>query len=373
MDRRLFICAGAGALAASAAPSWGSIRARHPLRILILGGTHFIGVHFTERALERGHVVTLFNRGLTHPELFPQLEKLQGDRDGKLDALNNRTWDAVIDDSGFIPRHVRLSAELLAPNVRQYLYISSVSAYASFAKPNQEDSPLGQLADEGIETLDNGAYGPLKALCEKAVRSALPGRATVLRPGYIVGPRDSTDRFTYWPARACGGGEMLAPGTARDPIQFIDVRDLARFAIDALERNVTGTFNVVAPPGQFTMGELVRACVECANSLVQPAPRTNPTWVSAQFLETHDSAVSTDMPIWTPDDGDDAGFSQTSVARALQAGLEITPIKKTVRDTLVWHLARPETERLQLKAGITPAREQEILAAWHATAAKRSG
>ena len=206
MHRRLFICAAASALTAATTQSVGSAKATRPLRILILGGTQFIGIHFTERALERGHVVTLFNRGRTHAELFPQLEKLQGDRDGQLDALKGRYWDAVIDDSGYVPRHVRLSAELLAPKVRQYLYVSSVSAYGSFAAPNSEDSPLGTLSDPSIEKVDANTYGALKALSERAAEAALPGRVTVLRPGYIVGPNDVTDRFTYWPARAARGG-----------------------------------------------------------------------------------------------------------------------------------------------------------------------
>jgi 2'-hydroxyisoflavone reductase len=372
MHRRRFICAATSVLAAASGESWGSPPAARPLRILILGGTKFIGVHFTERAMARGHVVTLFNRGRTNTDLFPQLEKLQGDRDAQLDALKGRRWDAVIDDSGYVPRHVRLSAELLAPKVRQYLYISSISAYASFATPNQEDSPLATLADQSAEQVTNETYGPLKALCEGAAKAALPGRVTILRPGYIVGPNDSTDRFTYWPARAARGGEMLAPGSAGDRIQFIDVRDLARFAIDALERNVTGTFNVVAPPGRFTMGSLISASIDSAVVLTHPSPPPTATWVAADYLESRDPSFPADVPIWSSGRGDSAGFAQTSAVRALKAGLSITPIETTVRDTLVWHLARPESERVTLKAGLAPAREQEILVAWHEAGATHS-
>jgi 2'-hydroxyisoflavone reductase len=371
MNRRRFIAAASGAVAVAAADRLASAKETRPLRILILGGTQFVGVHMTECALQRGHVVTLFNRGRTHPELFPQLEKLQGDRDGQLGALEGRSWDAVIDDSGYVPRHVRLSAELLAANVRQYLYISSVSAYASFATPNNEGSALGKLADESVEKIDGDTYGPLKALCEKVVETALPGRATVLRPGYIVGPNDNTDRFTYWPARAARGGEMLAPGASADPIQFIDARDLARFAIIALERHVTGTFNVVAPPDQFSMGKLIAASVESANSLAHPLPPPRPTWVAAEFLESH--YPQADIPIWVPSHGDEAAFAHTSAARSLKAGLSITAIRKTVSDTLAWQLARPEGERAHLKAGLTPELESEILAAWHAAAVKPPG
>jgi 2'-hydroxyisoflavone reductase len=189
----------------------------------------------------------------------------------------------------------------------------------------------------------------------------------------VVGPQDYTDRFTYWPARAVRGGEMLAPGTPHDRIQFIDARDLARFAIDALERNLMGTFNLVAPPGKFTMGDLIVASVDSAKSLAHPTPPPSPTWVAGDFLEKNDPMFETDLPIWSPAHGDSAGFAETSAARALKAGLHITSIRDTVRDTLVWHLARPETERVQLKAGMPPAREQEVLAAWHTQAATRPG
>jgi nucleoside-diphosphate-sugar epimerase len=374
MDRRLFISAGSGALIAAA---YGSARgaepATRPLRILILGGTAFLGIHMTQLALARGHTVTLFNRGRTNRELFPQVEKLHGDRDGKLDALKGRTWDAVVDDSGYVPRHVRLSAELLGPSIRQYLYVSSISAYASFKQPDEERSPLGRLSDESIEKVDENTYGPLKALCEKAAETALPGRVTIVRPGYIVGPNDPTDRFTYWPARAARGGEMLVPGKPSDRIQFIDVRDVARFNIDVLEQRVLGTFNLVSPPGRFTMGELINACIAGANDVVHPRPVPTAAWIPVKFLKAHDPAFPDDIPIWAPASGDTAAFAETSATRALRAGMHITPIERTVRDTLVWHLARPQSEQLQLKAGLTAAREQEILAAWNrSTAGQRA-
>lgn len=365
MNRRFFISAASGSLVAAAHTSWSAEHARRPLRILILGGTQFLGVHITERAVARGHTVTLFNRGHTHAELFPQLEKLQGDRDGKLDALKGRSWDVVIDDSGYVPRHVRLSAELLAPVVHDYIYVSSVSAYASFAKPNDEDSALGKLSDESIEKVDGETYGPLKALCEKSVLAALPGRAAIVRPGYVVGPNDHTDRFTYWPARAARGGEMLVPGTPRDHIQFIDVRDLARFTIDIAERSVHGTFNLVTPPGKYTMGHLIRASLASAQALAHPSPPPRATWVTAEFLQKHDPSLDADIPIWSPQSGDSAGFAEISDARALRAGLRITPLEETVRDTLAWHLSRPQAERDKLRAGLAPAREEELLAAWH--------
>jgi 2'-hydroxyisoflavone reductase len=369
MRRRQFIHAAAATAATLSAGGTRALRGATGLRLLILGGTQFIGVHMTQLALERGYRVTLFNRGRTHPGLFPQVEKLRGDRNGELDALKGRSWDAVIDDSGFVPRHVRLSAELLAPHVQRYVYISSISAYASFAKPIDEDSPLGTLADESTEKVTETTYGPLKALCEKAVEVAMPHRAIVLRPGFVVGPHDPTDRFTYWPARAARGGEMLAPGDPMQKIQFIDARDLARFTLDALERDLTGTFNLVCPPGRFTMGELIASSIGAAERLAKPSPPPSAVWVSLEFLE-HEKAGD-DFPIWLPPTGDTAAFADVSASRALHAGLRITPIGKTVRDTLAWYLGRPRSERDPLQAGPTPEREKQLLAAWRASGAAR--
>ncbi len=369
MKRRQFI--GSTAAAALCAAAVRMPRAATGLRLLVLGGTQFIGVHMTQLALRRGYQVTLFNRGKTNPGLFPQVEKLRGDRNGELDALKGRSWDAVIDDSGYFPRHVRLSAELLAPHVQRYVYISSISAYASFAKPNDESSPLGTIADESTETLTGGSYGPLKALCEKAVDVAMPHRNIVLRPGYVVGPDDPTDRFTYWPARAARGGEMLVPGSPTQPIQFIDARDLARFTLDAIERDLTGTFNMVSPPGRFTMGELITASIRSANALAKPKQAPSAAWVSVEFLQRQKADLEA-FPIWAPPIGDTAAFADVSATRALDAGLRITPIATTVRETLAWYLRQPQSERTHLKAGLTPQRESELLAAWTATREKTS-
>jgi 2'-hydroxyisoflavone reductase len=371
MNRREFVYAmSAAALAASQELSAkDNSQASKPLKILVLGGTQFIGVHMVELATQRGHTVTLFNRGKTNTDLFPQLEHLKGDRDAQLDSLKGRKWDAVIDDSGYYPRHVKLSAELLAPNVQRYLFISSIAAYASFAKPNTEDSALGKLADETTETLDGGAYGPLKALCEKAAETAMPGRVTVVRPGVIVGPRDPTDRFTYWPARAARGGDMVCPGTPKDRIQFIDSRDLAALVISLIEKQTVGIFNAVSPPGMFTMGDLVQASIAAANTQAKPAAAPRAVWVPAQFLGKEKVQPWSDMPIWVPEIGDYAGTPETSVAKAVKAGLTIRPMQTTVNDTLAWHLQRPEAERAKLKAGLTPEREQALLASWQAASA----
>jgi 2'-hydroxyisoflavone reductase len=343
-----------------------------PLKILVLGGTKFLGVHIVERALAHGHTVTLFNRGKTNTDLFPQLEHLKGDRDAQLDSLKGGHWDAVIDDSGYVPRHVKLSAELLAPSVKQYVFISTISVYASFAQANSEDSPLGKIADETTEKVDGGAYGPLKALCEKAAETAMPGRVTVVRPGLIVGPWDPTDRFTYWPARAARGGDMACPSTPKDRIQFIDSRDLAAFVIGLVESKTMGIFNATSPPGKFSMGELVQASITAANAQVKPTPPPRPVWMSAEFLKNEKVAPWSDMPVWIPESGEFAGFAEANVSKALAAGMTIRPVQPTVNDTLAWHLKRPEAERAKLQAGLTPEREQELLKAW-ATQSAGSG
>jgi 2'-hydroxyisoflavone reductase len=272
----------------------------------------------------------------------------------------------VIDTSGYVPRHVRLSAELLRPQVPHYVFISTVSVYASFAVANDETSPVGKLEDETVEKVDGDTYGPLKALCEQAVLRALPGRATVIRPGLIVGPDDNTDRFTYWPARAARGGEFIAPGAPTDPFQIIDARDLAAFTIGALEKNVTGTFNLVSNVNEFKFGELTAACISAANQLAKPADPPRATFLPADFLEAQKVEPWSEMPVWLPAKGDEAAFAGTSNKAARAQGLKLTPLKKTVNDTLAWHLARPAEEREKLKAGIAPEKEAAVLATWKA-------
>jgi 2'-hydroxyisoflavone reductase len=371
INRREFISATALTAATAATPAWPAAREKRPLKILILGGTRFIGVAMTELALARGHTITFFNRGKTNTDRFPDIERIKGDRNGEIDGLKDRKWDAVIDNSGYVPRHVRLSADLLAPNVQQYLFISSISVYPTFSQPRTETSAVGTLKDETVEKVDNDTYGPLKALCEKAAEAALPGRVTVLRPGLIVGPDDSTDRFTYWPARAARGGDLLAPGKPSDAIQVIDSRDLAMFALDTLEQRIVGTFNLVSPPGKFTMGSVVDESIRAAKSQAKPSPPPRAIWATADFLARQKVEGWADMPVWLDAKGDDAAFAETSADRALKAGLKITPLRKTVRDTLAWHLTRPEAERAKLKAGITPEREQEVLAAWKTESASK--
>jgi 2'-hydroxyisoflavone reductase len=361
VDRRKFLAAASLAAAATAGPRWAISQRRKPLSILILGGTRFIGVEMTELALKRGHKITFFNRGKTNADLFPDIERIKGDRNGEIDGLKGRKWDAVIDNSGYFPRAVKLTAELLAPSISQYLFVSSISVYPDFKAPRDETSAVGKLKDESIEKVDNDTYGPLKALSEKAAEAAMPGRVTVIRPGLIVGPHDSTDRFTYWPARAARGGEMLAPGKPTDGIQIIDGRDLAAFVLDALENKVIGTYNLVSPPGMFTIGDVVNESIRAANALAKPTPPPTATWAPAPFLEAQKVQGWSDMPVWLDAKGDEAAFASTSAARAMKAGLKITPMRKTCHDTLAWHLTRPAAERDKLKAGIAPEREKQVL------------
>lgn len=333
-----------------------------PRRLLILGGTSFLGPAITELALAAGWRVTHFNRGKHMPGGMPGVEQLLGDRNGELDALRGREWEAVVDTSGFVPRHVRLSAGLLAPATRQYVFISTISVYASLAQPADESSPVGRLADETVEEVTGETYGPLKALCEQAAERAMPGRVTTLRPGLIVGPRDPTDRFTYWPVRAARGGEFIAPGTPDDPIQVIDVRDLAALTLGVIDRGLFATMNAVSPPRMFTIGRLVDACVSVA------ANGAKPVWIPADFLAAQNVAPWSDMPAWIPPTGDAAAGGLVPVDRALAAGLSIRPLEQTVRDTLAWHATRPAEQREKLKAGLGAEREAAVLAAWKARA-----
>ena len=251
----------AAGLAASAALPVARAADATPKTLLILGGTGFIGPPLTREAQQRGWKVTHFNRGKTAADGVAGVETLLGDRKGQLDALRGRKWDALVDDTGYIPKYVKMSAELLAPEVGYCLFISSISAYASFEKPNDERSATGTLTDTQTEEVTEDSYGPMKALCEQYSTTAFKDRCSIVRPGYIVGPGDRSDRFTYWPVRASRGGEMLAPGTPQDPIQVIDVRDLAAWMMKLVEARANGYFNAVSAPRAFTMGGLVTASI----------------------------------------------------------------------------------------------------------------
>jgi 2'-hydroxyisoflavone reductase len=362
MTRRALLQSSLGGLAAAAAGSAAPHRAAEPKpgpkRILLLGGTSFLGPALVEAARARGHAVTLFNRGKTRPELFPDVEKLRGDRDGKLDALRGRSWDAVVDTSGYVPRIVKLSAELLAPKVGRYLFVSSISVYPEDVKAGADESaPVQGLADPKTEDVRK-SYGALKAACERAAEAAMPGRVAVVRPGLIVGPEDPTDRFTYWPVRLDRGGEVLAPGDGSDPAQIIDVRDLAAWMIALAERGAAGAFNAVGPAGRLTMREMLERSREAIG------PRASLVWVPASFLAERHVSPWSDMPAWVP--AAESGFASLSNARAVAAGLRFRPVADTAKDTLSWWKAQPPERRAKPRAGLSEEREREVLAAWKA-------
>ncbi|NLG72915.1 MAG: SDR family oxidoreductase [Chloroflexi bacterium] len=327
------------------------------MKILILGGTVFAGRAMVEAALQRGHEVTLFNRGRSNPDLFPGVERITGDRKEDLHLLEGRQWDAVIDTSGYVPRVVRQAAELLAPNAGHYTFISSLSVYADTSQAGiDESAPVGQLKED-TESVTEETYGPLKALCEQAVLEAFPGRSVVLRPGLIVGPYDSTDRFTYWPVRAAQGGEVLAPGRPQRTVQFIDVRDLAEWTMRLIEAGASGVFNVDGPPGEVSMEKLLETCKAVSGSDAQFV------WVSDEFLLEQQVGEWIEMPLWIPEsDRDYSGFFLFDVSRAISAGLTFRPLDDTVRATLEWARTRPET--YEWRAGLRREREQELLKAW---------
>ena len=327
----------------------------------MLGGTGFLGPATVEAALVRGHQLTLFNRGRTRPGLFPDLEKLTGDRDPRkgegLKALAGRQWDAVIDNSGYYPRMVGASAKLLARAVKQYVFISSISAYAEDSEEGADETArLATIADPTIEQMgpDFAYFGALKALCERAAAEAMPGHVTVVRPGYIVGPDDPSGRFTYWPVRVDRGGEILAPGEPADPIQFIDVRDLGAWLVKVVEDGTTGVFNATGPEKRLGMGELLAACQRAT------ATKGALTWVSADFLDKQ----KIELPIWAAYWGKTRGSHTRRVARALHAGLRFRQYDATVKDTLAWYKTQGPDGRVKL-AGPTPEQEAALLAAWH--------
>lgn len=323
--------------------------------LLVIGGTVFLGRTIVEAALARGHTVTLFNRGQHNPELFPGIEKLHGDRRDSLTLLRDRRWDAVIDPSGYVPRVVRASAELLGGAVEHYTFISSVSVYADEATPNQDESArVATIPDETVETIDERTYGALKALCEQAAERAMPGRVLSVRAGLIVGPHDPTDRFTYWPHRIAQGGEVLVPDGPACRTQFIDVRDLAEWILRMAEARRAGVYNVTGPAEPVTLGELFSTCKAESGS------DATFTWASEDFLLAQGVQPWVELPVWVPEK--EAGVMRVSIARALAAGLTFRPLAETVRATLDWDAARPPHD---WRAGIKPEREREVLQALH--------
>jgi 2'-hydroxyisoflavone reductase len=340
-----------------------------PMRILILGGTGFTGPFQVKYALERGHKVTVFNRGKTKPGELPEgVEQLIGDRNGQLDALKGKKWDVVIDNPTSVPVWVRDAAQILKGNVDRYVFISTISVYAEHSAPGkQEDAPLAKYDGEDAmkETRDTliasqfKLYGPLKALSEAEAEKWFPGKTLVIRPGLIVGPGDQTDRFTYWPVRIDRGGEVLAPGQASDPVQFIDARDLAEWTIRMVENGETGIYNATGPTKPLGVGEMLDGIKGALKSDAKF------TWADANFLEAQKVEPWSDMPVWIPPTGEMGGMGRTSIAKALAKGLTFRPLDVTARETLAWFKTQPADRQATLKAGLKPEREKEVLEAWH--------
>ena len=353
-----------GALVATRASAQDAKPASKPLSILILGGTGFLGPATVEAAKARGHTLTLFNRGKRNPKLFPEIEQVRGDRDPDKDegvkALADRKWDVVFDNSGYFPRHVKASAELLSPNIGQYVFISSISAYAkNDVEGADETAELATMEDPTIE--DFGPqfqhYGPLKVLCEKAAEAACPGRATIVRPGYIVGPGDTSGRFAYWPVRFDEGGEVLVPVDPGDPIQVIDVRDLGEWLVHLAENRTFGTFNACGPAEKLSWGKVIEAC-KAASS----ADKVSARWATQAALAPH-LKEQDGFPIWIAPAGESKGFHTWSNARAVKAGLHFRSIDATAKDTLAWFKEQPEDKRARIRGGVPREREAELLAA----------
>jgi 2'-hydroxyisoflavone reductase len=327
-------------------------------KLLIIGGTRFLGYYVAEDALERGHEVTLFNRGQSAPEAFPQAEHIRGDRDANIELLAGRQWDAVVDTSGYFPRIVGKSAQLLAGSVPHYTFVSSISAYGSpLAAGADEDAPLQTLEDPTVEEVRGDTYGGLKALCEQVVQQAYPDGALIVRPTLIVGPRDFTDRFRYWVRRIAQGGEVLAPATPGRPVQLIDVRDLASWIVSMAESHTTGVFNGAGPAQPLTMGGFLDTARNALNS------DATFTWVGEQFLLEREVAPWSELPVWVPEEL--LPLHLTRNDRALAAGLKIRPLEDTVRATHEWMQANPD--KSQPQGTLTPEREAELLREWHAS------
>src|SRR5436309_2437523 len=336
-----------------------------PLRILILGGTGFTGPYQVRYALSRGHKVTTFNRGKTHPgELPMEVEQLIGDRNGQLEALKNRQWDVAIDNPTTLPGWVRDAAQILKGNVERYVFISTISVYADTGQGVDETAPLAKYDGpdpyketiEAVKASGYKTYGPLKVLSEKEAEKWFPGKTLIIRPGLIVGPRDETDRFTYWPVRIDRGGEVLTPGKPSDPVQFIDARDLAEWTIRMAGNRETGIYNATGPAKPLEIGQMLNEIKHALHS------SATVTWLPAHFLQQPQAEAWSDIPVWA---ATELGLARTKIDRALAKGLTFRPLAETSRDTLGWFKSLPQERQSKLRAGLTPEREAEVLAAWH--------
>ncbi|MGB1286684.1 MAG: NAD-dependent epimerase/dehydratase family protein [Aggregatilineales bacterium] len=326
--------------------------------ILVIGGSQFVGKAQIETLLAAGHSVTMFNRGKSHPDAFPDVERVTGDRDGDLSNLPDKTWDAVIDTCGYIPRIVRLSAEYLKDRVKQYVFVSTISVYEDGLAPNfDEDAPLKTLEDESVEEVTGETYGGLKVLCENVVQELYPDTYLISRPGLIVGPYDPINRLPYWVTRIAQGGRVLAPGKSENPLQLIDARDIADWTLKQVEAGNTGIYNMTGPDANLTLGTLFETIKTVSGSDAEFV------WADDAFLQSQELVPFQDLPYWLPEPTNQTLFS-VGIQRGIDTGLTFRSLETTIQDTLDW-LKLPETEQPG-RAGISRERESDALAAFDA-------
>jgi len=341
-------------------PETGDVQPQ-PLRILILGGTGFIGPYQVQYALDRKHSVTLFNRGKTNSTLFPKVPRLIGDRnlpDGH-DALRKGSWDVVIDNPTANPTWVRGAGEALKGRVGHYMFVSTISVFSDNSKPLDENGPLNAPSD--IDAPFNAqTYGRNKVRCESEAKNQFGDNVTIVRPGLIVGPGDLSDRFSYWPVRIDKGGEILAPGTPNDPVQYVDAQDLCQWIVRLAESRTMGIFNATGPKTPTTIAEMLYGIKAVTTS------NATFTWVPAEFLAQKQVRAWSDMPVWVPPMGPTAGFARVNCNKAYNAGLTFRPLADTAKDTLTWYHGRPAAEQEKARAGLAPDKEKTVLAEWHA-------
>ena len=346
------------------------------MRLLILGGSTFVGRHLVDAAVSRGHEVTVFNRGTSPSRLPVSVERLTGDRYSDLSALHGRRWDAVVDTSGYLPDVVRDSARLLADLAEHYTFVSSISVYASFDAPGMDESaPLAVLSAERFAEIAAArptpdrivdeyaeAYGALKVLCEQTVESHFPGRALHVRAGLIVGPGDYVDRLPWWVRRVARGGDVLAPGSPASPLQVVDARDLGDWIVRLAERREPGAFNATGPDRTLSLGEVLETCREATGSTARFV------WVDETFLQANGVAPWTELPLWIPPAGH-AGFMRVDCSKAIAAGLTFRPLLETIRDVAAEEASgarEPARPTRGVLPGLDPAKEREVLHAWAA-------
>ncbi|MBI9045249.1 MAG: NAD-dependent epimerase/dehydratase family protein [Anaerolineaceae bacterium] len=330
------------------------------MKLLIIGGTRFLGRALVDSALAREHQITLFNRGQSNPDLFNDLETIIGDRETDLSKLGSRKWDAVIDTCGYLPRIVKTSAEFFSKIVDQYVFISTLSVYDETDKLGVDESGrLGTLQNESIEEINSETYGPLKVLCEQAVEQSNPEKTLIIRPGLIVGPHDPTDRFTYWPMRVSRGGDILVPGRKNRRIQFIDVRDLAKWIILMIENRINGKYNANGPgKNNLSMFDFLETCKENSRN------HANLIWVKDKFLINQKLSPWTELTLWFPEnDPIFSGFFTFKYDKAIKEGLTFRPLINTIQDTEKWASTRPDN--YEWKAGLHPEKEVELLKLWN--------